>query len=395
MTAPRGAVGADSSTTPSSSPTRSPPMAPTIGHSSASSPPAVPLTVAPFAAGSLNPAMDAILCALLLVHSHAGMQSVIIDYVPNRKYPGAYKASLWLLNIATVLAGIGLYEFETNDVGVTEAVKRTVRRREAEFDDRWVSSYLLSATRAAAARQRQPAIARSTGAAARRCFADEKKPSIGDSRPPKLPVTETHTGAASKPAVPKVDADIVSSAIDAKDAPKTPPTPESVAPVTTGTTKPPPRTPSAPIKKKGFFRRLRNYLLTLTLLGAITFGGGVWYSRISDNFHDFFTEYVPFGEQAVLYFEEAEFRKRYPGTLGSGTKAKDTGAQVKIAPQSGASAIALRLSTATLKTARLLPTVSRSAQGSQAFSKGSGRRGCAWRSHYRVGSMCGCTYIVR
>lgn len=104
------------------------------------------------------------------------------------------------------------------------------------------------------------------------------------------------------------------------------------------TTKLPPPPSLAPVKKKkGFFRRLRNYVLTLTLLGAITFGGGVWYSRISDNFHDFFTEYVPFGEQAVLYFEEAEFRKRYPGTLNSGMRHADTGAQVKIAPQSGAS----------------------------------------------------------
>ncbi|KAH8156307.1 hypothetical protein CIB48_g11942 [Xylaria polymorpha] len=84
----------------------------------------VPLTVAPFAAGSLNPGLDAVLCALLLVHSHTGMQSVIIDYIPSRKYPGGYKASLVLLNIATLLAGVGLYEFETNDVGVTEAVKR-------------------------------------------------------------------------------------------------------------------------------------------------------------------------------------------------------------------------------------------------------------------------------
>ncbi|KAI0870445.1 mitochondrial succinate dehydrogenase cytochrome b560 subunit D [Hypoxylon argillaceum] len=84
----------------------------------------VPLTVAPFAAGSLNPALDAVLCALLLVHSHTGFQSIIIDYVPKRRYAGAHKASLWLLNAATVLAGIGLYEFETNDVGVTETVKR-------------------------------------------------------------------------------------------------------------------------------------------------------------------------------------------------------------------------------------------------------------------------------
>ncbi len=78
-------------------------------------------------------------------------------------------------------------------------------------------------------------------------------------------------------------------------------------------------------------------MLRLTLLGAIAFGGGVWYSRFSDSFHDFFTEYVPFGEQAVLYFEELEFRKRYPGTVGSGTRNKDTSAQVKISPQSGAS----------------------------------------------------------
>ncbi|KAI1115704.1 mitofilin [Nemania sp. NC0429] len=183
---------------------------------------------------------------------------------------------------------------------------------------------------ATAARQWQPAIARSTGAAARRCFADEKKaPSISDSKPPKLPTTETNTAAASEIAVPRTDANIASSTIATKDVPKTPPAPETVS-TPTPTIKP-------PVKKRGFFRRLRNYLLTLTLLGALTFGGGVWYSRISDNFHDFFTEYVPFGEQAVLYFEEAEFRKRYPGTLNSGVRAKDTGAQVKIAPQSGAS----------------------------------------------------------
>ncbi|KAI3324831.1 mitochondrial inner membrane protein Mitofilin [Xylariaceae sp. AK1471] len=189
---------------------------------------------------------------------------------------------------------------------------------------------------AAAARQWQPAIARPTGATTRRCFANEKKPSIDDSRPPKLPATETNTAASSDPSVPIVDANIASPTIDAKDIaptpPLTPPAPEAVLP-TTKKLPPPPTT----IKKKGFFRRLRNYVLTLTLLGAITFGGGVWYSRINDNFHDFFTEYIPFGEQAVLYFEELDFRKRYPHTLGSGIRSKDTGAQVKIAPQSGAS----------------------------------------------------------
>lgn len=34
----------------------------------------VPLTVAPFVAGSLNPVMDSVLCALLVIHSHIGFE---------------------------------------------------------------------------------------------------------------------------------------------------------------------------------------------------------------------------------------------------------------------------------------------------------------------------------
>jgi mitofilin len=48
------------------------------------------------------------------------------------------------------------------------------------------------------------------------------------------------------------------------------------------------------------------------LLTCLGYAGGVYYSLVSDNFHDFFTEYIPFGEDAVLYFEEREFRRRYP-----------------------------------------------------------------------------------
>ncbi|CAM1504455.1 Fc.00g020460.m01.CDS01 [Cosmosporella sp. VM-42] len=84
----------------------------------------IPLTLTPFAAGSLNPATDAILCSVLLLHSHMGFQQVVIDYFPKRSHPGLHKAMWWALNLATVTVGIGLYEFETNDVGVTEAVKR-------------------------------------------------------------------------------------------------------------------------------------------------------------------------------------------------------------------------------------------------------------------------------
>lgn len=79
-------------------------------------------------------------------------------------------------------------------------------------------------------------------------------------------------------------------------------------------------------------------MFTLLLLGTVAFGGGVWYSRINDNFHDFFTEYIPFGEQAVLYLEEMDFRRRFPNIANRASgRPRDTGAAVTIPAQSGMS----------------------------------------------------------
>jgi MICOS complex subunit MIC60 len=52
-------------------------------------------------------------------------------------------------------------------------------------------------------------------------------------------------------------------------------------------------------------------LIILTVLG---YGIGVYYALTSDNWHDFFTEYVPFGEDVVAYFEEREFKRRLAGS---------------------------------------------------------------------------------
>ncbi|OJD18226.1 hypothetical protein AJ78_01726 [Emergomyces pasteurianus Ep9510] len=84
----------------------------------------IPLTIAPFAGGSLNPVMDAVLCGTILMHSHIGFQACIIDYIPGRRLPKTKKAFDWLLRVMTLTVAVGLYEFETNDVGVTEAVRR-------------------------------------------------------------------------------------------------------------------------------------------------------------------------------------------------------------------------------------------------------------------------------
>lgn len=67
----------------------------------------------------------------------------------------------------------------------------------------------------------------------------------------------------------------------------------------------PPPTP----KRKGRFRR---FLLYLILTSGIAYGGGIFLALKSDNFHDFFTEYVPYGEESVLYFEERDFYRRFP-----------------------------------------------------------------------------------
>ncbi|KAI9171687.1 mitochondrion protein [Paramyrothecium foliicola] len=212
-----------------------------------------------------------------------------------------------------------------------------------------------------------------------RSYADDKKPVVDVPKPPILPTTETVSSERSPPP-PILEDAIEKKVIDKSEVPLTPPSPSDVVankpnPTTTiddvgesnvnaakvnplsggkphppasiddvGETKaqagavatPPPPPPSPP-RKKGFFRRLRNLLLTLIALGAVGFAGGVWYSRINDNFHDFFTEYVPFGEQAVLYLEELEFKKKVPKALGRSSTRRETGEQVKIPAQSGAS----------------------------------------------------------
>jgi mitofilin len=137
--------------------------------------------------------------------------------------------------------------------------------------------------------------------------------------------------AVPNPAPTVVPSSTEKATIPPSDMPKPPPAPETTstastasrsAPVIQPATTPPTSTGTASIapdpkqpkpKKKGRIRRL---LFWLTILSGLGYAGGVWYSLVSDNFHDFFTEYVPYGEDAVAYFEEREFRRRFPGRAG-------------------------------------------------------------------------------
>lgn len=80
------------------------------------------------------------------------------------------------------------------------------------------------------------------------------------------------------------------------------------------------------------------YLLLASILG---YGGAVVYALNNDNFHDFFTEYVPFGERIVLDIEERSFKKRFPNarlnTYRSSSSPKDDDPKTTIPSKSGVS----------------------------------------------------------
>ncbi|TVY28806.1 MICOS complex subunit [Lachnellula hyalina] len=180
-----------------------------------------------------------------------------------------------------------------------------------------------------------------------RGYADASKPSISDSKPIVLPGSASTatsqplppgpvaTSPSSKIATSPTPA---SSTIPPQNVPLTPPSPAEVnaaPPKSTGSSPPPPPPPPpAPAPKPK--RRIRRTFTALVLLIALGYGGGIYYSTVNDNFHDFFTEYVPYGEDAVLYFEEREFRKRFPSVTRR-SKPRDTGDQITIPSQSGVS----------------------------------------------------------
>ncbi|KAJ3022421.1 membrane anchor subunit of succinate dehydrogenase, Sdh4 [Thoreauomyces humboldtii] len=83
----------------------------------------IPLLAAPFFIGA-HPLVDLGLGVVIPLHSHIGLDAVIQDYLPVRRNPVAYRVSTGLLYTATGLCLYGCYQFNTNDIGITEFVKR-------------------------------------------------------------------------------------------------------------------------------------------------------------------------------------------------------------------------------------------------------------------------------
>ncbi|KAJ6521339.1 mitochondrial inner membrane protein [Mycena vulgaris] len=85
----------------------------------------IPLTGAAFATSpSVHPVLDGILGVSLVVHSHMGFDSMVVDYLHPRKFPVLGPVATWTLRTATVGVLAGVYQFNTNDIGLTELIAK-------------------------------------------------------------------------------------------------------------------------------------------------------------------------------------------------------------------------------------------------------------------------------
>lgn len=85
----------------------------------------VPLTGAAFVtSATAYPVVDALLGVGLVMHSHLGFGQIVADYVHPRKFPVLGPVATWGLRTATVATLVGVYQFNTNDVGLTELIAK-------------------------------------------------------------------------------------------------------------------------------------------------------------------------------------------------------------------------------------------------------------------------------
>ncbi|KAF5392779.1 hypothetical protein D9757_001014 [Collybiopsis confluens] len=85
----------------------------------------VPMTITAFATSGTNyPILDGIIGLSLIIHSHIGLDSSVVDYLHPRKFPILGPVTKWTLRTATVATMVGVYQFNTNDIGLTELIAK-------------------------------------------------------------------------------------------------------------------------------------------------------------------------------------------------------------------------------------------------------------------------------
>jgi len=74
--------------------------------------------------GSQYPAVDALLGVALVMHSHIGFETNRVDYLHERKFPFIGQFMKWTIRALTAGTLAGVYQFNTNDVGLCELITR-------------------------------------------------------------------------------------------------------------------------------------------------------------------------------------------------------------------------------------------------------------------------------
>jgi succinate dehydrogenase (ubiquinone) membrane anchor subunit len=54
---------------------------------------------------------------LILSWGHVQFDTVLVDYVHKRKFPRLGPFFTWTLRLTSVAVGVGVYQFNTNDIG--------------------------------------------------------------------------------------------------------------------------------------------------------------------------------------------------------------------------------------------------------------------------------------
>ena len=64
---------------------------------------------------------------ILPIHIYNGFSAVILDYLPKRKFGIIYTIFKGSLIVVTGVAIFGLYKFNTENIGISEAVRKVWR----------------------------------------------------------------------------------------------------------------------------------------------------------------------------------------------------------------------------------------------------------------------------
>ncbi|RXW20050.1 hypothetical protein EST38_g5815 [Candolleomyces aberdarensis] len=85
----------------------------------------IPLTAAAFVtSGSNFPIVDNLLGLSLVIHSHLGFNQAVVDYLHTRKFPVIGRIATWGLRTLTAATLIGVYQFNANNIGLTELIAK-------------------------------------------------------------------------------------------------------------------------------------------------------------------------------------------------------------------------------------------------------------------------------